>query len=142
LQLDSTKVKVNVLSHNFGSAKDSITIDLTPAYELPALRSVTRTMVHTRDGEGAIDIIDEFDLEHPTEVIESLPTHGSWKSIDAHTLLFTQDGQRLKVVVDAPGPISLSETKVNDYGNAFTRVEIHIPVQGRESVTLHFTTQN
>lgn len=138
LQLDATKVKANVVAHAFESEKDSITIDMTPAYDLPELKSLTRTMVHSRSGKGSIDITDEFDLEKPEEVIESLPTHGSWKKVDDHTLLFTQSAQRLKVVIDAPAPIFVSETKVDDYGNPFTRVEIHVPMQGRQSVTLHF----
>jgi hypothetical protein len=138
LQLDATKVKVNVPSHTFEPERDSITIDMTPAYDTAALRSLTRTMVHSRMGKGSIDITDEFDLEQPTEIIESLPTHGSWKKIDDRTLLFTQNGKRLKVVIDAPGHISVNDTRVDDYGNSFTRVAVHIPVQGHESVTLHF----
>jgi hypothetical protein len=138
LQLDATKVKVNVLSHTFRPEKDSITIEMTPAYDTPALKSLTRTMVHSRAGKGSIEIIDKFDLAQPTEIIESLPTHGSWKKVDDHTLLFSQNGQHLKVEIDAPAPISVSETKVNDYGNPFTRVAVHIPMQGLESVTLHF----
>lgn len=142
LQLDATKVKVRVLSHTFSSEKDSIAIDMTPAYDAPALKSLIRTMVHSRAGKGSIEIVDKFDLAQPTEIIESLPTHGSWKKVDGHTFLFTQNGQNLKVAIDAPGPITFSETKVDDYGNPFTRVAVHIPMQGRQSVTLHFAPLN
>jgi hypothetical protein len=142
LQLDATKVKVRVLSHSFSPGKDSITIDMTPAYDSPALKSLTRTVVHSRAGKGSIEIIDKFNLAQPTEIIESLPTHGSWQKVDDHALLFTQNGQRLKVTIDAPVPTSFSETNVNDYGNPFTRVAVHIPMQGRESVTLHFVQLN
>jgi Heparinase II/III-like protein len=142
LQLDATKVNVNVLSRSFEPERDSITIDMTPAYDTPVLRSLTRTMVHSRIGKGSIDITDEFDLEQPAEIIESLPTHGSWKKIDDRTLLFTQNGKRLKVAIDAPAPISVNETRVDDYGNSFTRVAVHIPMQGHESVTLHFAPVN
>jgi hypothetical protein len=142
LQLDATKIKVKVLSHAFSPAKDSISIDMTPAYDAPALKSLTRTMVHNRTGKGSIEIIDKFDLAQPTEIIESLPTHGSWEKIDDHTLLFSDDSHRLRLVIDAPASISVSETNVNDYGNPFTRVEAHILLRGRESVTLHFAPLN
>lgn len=138
LQLDATKVKVKVLSHSFSPEQDIITIGMTPAYDMPALKGLTRTLLHSRSGNGSIDITDAFDLKQPEEIIESLPTHGSWKQIDDHSLLFTLNGERLKVAFDVSAPISVSETKVDDYGNAFTRVEVHFQMQGKESVILHF----
>lgn len=60
------------------------------------------------------------------------------EKIDDHTLTFTRNGQRLKIAIDAPVPISVSEKKVDDCGNSFTRVAVYIPMQGHETVTLHF----
>lgn len=142
LQLDATKVKVKVLSDSLSPEEDRMAIDMTPAYDAPELQRLTRTLVHSRNGNGSIAITDDFQLAKPTEVIESLPTHGTWQKIDDHTLLFTQEGQNLKVSIDAPSPVVFTESKVDDYGNPFTRVEVHIPMQGHETVTLHFAKQN
>lgn len=141
LQLDATTVKVYVVSHAISPQEDRLAIDITPAYDVPALKQLTRTLVHRRDASGTVEITDDFTFTKPTEVIESLPTHGSWKKLDNNSLLFTLDGQNLKVTVDAPAPITVSETKVDDYGNPFTRVEVHIPMQGHQSITLHLTPE-
>lgn len=141
LQLDATKVNVHVTSHAFSAGEDRLEIDMTPTYNAPELKQLTRTLVHSRDGEGDIQITDDFTLTKPTEVIESLPTHGTWQKLDDHSLMFTLNGQNLKVTIEAPAPVSMSESKVDDYGNSFTRVEVHIPMQGHESVKLHLTAQ-
>jgi hypothetical protein len=139
LQLDATKVKVSVTAHDFSDAEDRFTIDMTNAYDVPALKRVTRTLVHSRADAGSVEIADDFDLAQPTEIIESLPTHGTWKQIDAHTLVFSLGGEDVRAVVDAPVPVTFTETKVDEYANPFTRVEIHAPLAASGKITIRFT---
>lgn len=142
LQLDATMAHVSVLSHSLSDAEDSITIDMTNAYNVPALKHFTRMLVHSRRGKGFVKIRDNFDISRPLEVIESLPTHGTWEKVDTHTLLFRSGEQELRAVIDAPAPVTLTDSKVDDYGNPFTRVEVHIPLTRSESVTMLFTPVN
>ena len=139
LQLDASKIKVNVLSHELSDAKDSITIDMTNAYDIPELKQVKRTLVHDRAGNGSVEITDEFDLTHGDEIIESLPTHGTWKQVDAHTLLISYEGAQVRAVIDAPVPVTFTETKVDEYRNPFTRIEVHVPLEGSGKVTMRLT---
>jgi hypothetical protein len=139
LQLDATKVKVSVTAHDFSDAEDRITIDMTNAYDVPALKRVTRTLTHSRAVSGSVEIADDFELTQPTEIIESLPTHGTWKQIDAHTLVFSLGGEEVRAVVNAPAPVTFTETKVDEYANPFTRVEAHVPLSGSGKITVRFT---
>jgi hypothetical protein len=141
LQLDATKVKVNVLSHSFSHGEDRIVIDMTPAYDVVELKQITRTLVHSREGNGMVEITDEFHLTKPAVIIESLPTHGTWQKVDDHTLLFTLGGKQLRVTIQAPNPVTFTETKVNDFGNAFTRVAVKVAVEGSSRVTMRFTQE-
>jgi Heparinase II/III-like protein len=139
LQLDATTVKVNVITQAFSDAEDRFTMDITKAYAVPALKQAKRTMVHSRAGRGSVEITDEFDIGKGLEIVESLPTHGSWSKVDEKTLLFTLDGEKVQVTIEAPGPVTISETKVDEYRNPFTRVEIHVPLAGSGKVTMRFT---
>lgn len=139
LQLDATKVKVSVPAHAFSDEEDSITIDMSNAYKIPTLKSVTRTLVHSRMGAGSVVVTDQFDLTTPTEIIEAIPTHGSWEKIDDHTLLIKFDGARVRAVVSASAPFTFSETKVDEYKNPFTRIEVHVPLAGPGKVTVIYT---
>ena len=141
LQLDATKVKVNVLSHSFSSHDDRITIDMMTAYDVAGLNQLTRTLVHHRDGNGMVEIIDEFNVTNPTVITESLPTHGTWRKVDDNTLLFTLGGKQLRVVIVAPHPMTFTETKVNENGNAFTRVAAEVSFEGSNKITMRFTPE-
>lgn len=139
LQLDATTVKVSVPRHSLSQNEDSITIDMTNAYDVPQLKQLTRTLVHSREGEGSIAITDDFNLTGATEIVESLPTHGTWEKIDDHTLLFTLGGEQLRAQVEAPAAVTFAETKVDEYANPFTRVEVHVPLAESGKITIRFT---
>ncbi len=141
LQLDATKVKAKVLSHSLSPREDRIVIDMTPAYNVAELKQMTRTLVHSRYGNGMVEITDDFHLTKPTVVIESLPTHGTWQKVDDHTLLFTLGGKQLRVTIRAPKPVTFTQTKVDDYGNAFTRVAAQVSVEGSNKITMRFTPE-
>lgn len=141
LQLDATTVKVNVLSHSFSPQEDRIVIDMTPAYDAPGLKQLTRTLVHSRDGSGTVEITDEFTLTKPTDVIESFPIHGTWQRINDHTLLFTSGGKQLRVTIETPNPATLAEIKVDEYGNPFTRVAAQVPLDGSGKITMRFSPE-
>ena len=139
LQLDATTVKVSVPAHAFSDAEDSITIDMTNAYKVAELKKVTRTLVHSRVGEGSVTVTDNFDLTSPSEIIESIPTHGTWEKVDDRTLLIRYDGAQVKAVVSASAPFTFSETKVDEYRNPFTRIEVHVPLAGPGKVAVTYT---
>ena len=139
LQLDATKVKVSVPSHAFSDAQDSITIDMSNAYKVPKLKGVTRTLAHSRLGAGSVAITDDFKLTGPTQIVESLPTHGTCQRIDDHTLIFSLGGQKVRAVVDAPVPVVFGETPVDEYRNPFTRVAVEFLLATSGKVTITFT---
>jgi hypothetical protein len=142
LQLDATTVHVNVLSHFLSNTQDSIKIDMSNAYDAPALKHLTRTVMHSRADDGLVEITDEVELASPAEIIESLPTHGTWQKVNDDTLLFQLGGQQLRAVIEAPVPITFTEAKVDDYGNPFTRVEVRIPLIRSGTISMLFTPVN
>lgn len=137
LQLDATKVHPTVVSTNFTDSQDSIVMDITPAYNAPNLKKLLRTMQYSRTG-GSIEITDQFTLAVPADIVESFPTHGAIKQIDAKTIQIDYQDAHLQVVIDAPGPIALTQDKVDDMGNAFLRIgtKIHLATSGK--VVMHF----
>jgi len=138
LQLDATQVKVAVTDHAFSEAQDSITIDMTNAYNVPELKKVTRTLVHSRVGDGSVEIVDAFDLNKGSEIIESIPTHGTWEKVNDHTILFSYEGAKVQATIEAPVAFTITESKVDEYRNPFTRVEVHVPLAGSGKVTMRF----
>ena len=141
LQGDATKVKTKVLSQAFAAQEDRIAIDMTPAYSTAQLEKLTRTLVHSRSGNGSVVVSDQFRLLKPAVISEALPTYGTWKKIDEHTLLISLDNRQLRVTVDAPKPIALTETRVTSEGRVFTRISAQVALETSGTITMSFTPE-
>jgi hypothetical protein len=137
LQLDATRVKLPPATARLTPAEDTISMDITSAYNDPNLKKLVRTMHFVRKDGGSIEIDDQFDVAGPADIIESLPTHGTCRQIDARTLEFDYQNARLLVTVDAPVKFTITQTPLVDHGTAFTRVtaEMHFDKSGR--VVMH-----
>ncbi|MDR3792369.1 MAG: heparinase II/III family protein [Terracidiphilus sp.] len=140
LQLEATTVHPTVLSSSFTPERDTVAMDLTPAYKTAHLQKLTRTLTYSRSGAGSVEIADRFEIAAPTEIVEPLPTHGAWKQIDSSTLAFDDGDAHLIVTLAGPASFTVSEEKINDpnNGNPFTRVAAAIHLEHSGTVTMHF----
>jgi hypothetical protein len=139
LQLNATKVTIPPAQTTLTEKQDAYMVDMTNAYDAPQLIRLTRTMRHSRGGDEAVEIEDHFEFKEPTDIVESLPTHGTWKRTGDKTIEFSEGGYRLRAVLDAPGAIDVAETKVEDYGNPFTRVGVTVHMGKAGEVKIRFT---
>jgi hypothetical protein len=139
LQLDATKVQLPPVFTSFSPEEDTIAMDITGAYDDANLHKLMRTMHFFRGGGGSILIEDQFETGGTADVVESLPTHGTYRQIDAKTLEFDLDDAHLRVTIDAPAPLSITEDKVDDYGTAFTRVGVKMHLAQSGKVAMRFT---
>jgi hypothetical protein len=137
LQLEATTVHPTVVSTKFTDQQDTIVMDITPAYDDPNLKKLLRTMQYSR-ASGSVDITDEFDIAGPADIVESFPTHGVMKKIDAKTIQIDYEDAHIQIAIDAPGGFTLTQEKVDDMGNPFTRIgaRLHLPASGK--VVMHF----
>ncbi len=139
LQLEATTVHPAVVSTSFTPQQDSIVMDITPAYNDPNLKKLLRTMTYSREGTSSVELTDQFDLASPAEIVESFPTHGTVKQIDAKTIQIDFNDAHLQIAIDAPGGFTLTQDKVNDMGNPFTRIgaAIHLASSGKVLMYFH-----
>ena len=99
LQVDATKVKPKVLETLFQPDWDRISIDMTPAYKVPALRKLTRTMTYSRKEAGKLGIKDEVTFSKPSAFELALTTRWEVVQTDPRTLEFSLDGKKLIVEI-------------------------------------------
>jgi hypothetical protein len=137
LQLEATTVHPTVVSTDFTPQQDTISMDITAAYNDPNLKKVLRTMKYSR-ANGSVELTDQFDIAGPADVVESFPTHGTMKQIDAKTIQIDYEDAHLQITMDAPGGFTLSEDKVDDMGNPFTRVGATLHLANSGKVVMHF----
>lgn len=126
LQLEATKVTPKVLATRFTSGVDEITLDLTAAYDVAALRALTRTLRHDRAGNGTVTIEDHFKFDNPQPFENALTTLGNWKQRSDDTLELSQKNQLLLVRIEASAPYDIIGEKIDEDGMRFTRIAIRL----------------
>lgn len=137
LQRNSLKVKAPVLSTHFTENEDNMTIDMTDAYDAPALKHLQRQVSYSREGKGSVDIVDSYDVEGTIPVEEAITTHGQWKQVDASTLDFTANEETVRIRIVAPTGIRITSEKIDDYGISFTRVALKAQIRSGEKIAIH-----
>ena len=138
LQLEATTVHPKVISSKFTPQEDTVSMDITAAYNDPNLKQLIRTMHYSRKNGGSVELVDQFDVAGPADILESFPTHGTCKQIDAKTLQIDYQGQRLQITIDAPATFTITQDKVDDMGNPFTRIGANMHLAKSGKVVMHF----
>jgi len=122
IQILAADAKPTVGSTSFTPDRDELTMDITSAYDVPALQKLTRKMVYSRAGSGEISIIDEASFREPTTFEDALITHGDWKQIDPKTIQITLGQAKLLVSIDASDAFHLKPETIDDQHIVFTRI--------------------
>lgn len=122
LQIEAAKAHPKVLSSNLTDTTDTLSIDMTSAYEVSELKKLVRTMTYTRTGSGKIEIVDQFQCDKAVPLEEGLVTHGTWKQLDDSTFEFAIGAAKLKLSVQVPGGFAVKSEEVSELGVQFTRI--------------------
>jgi hypothetical protein len=103
LQRTGAEARGKVVKTNFTPDTDTFTLDIASAYTLPALKSLTRTWVYSRKGDGSLTVTDNVSLSSPTPYGTALLTLGGWQKNPDGTL-FVYDGENaVTVKIDTGG---------------------------------------
>jgi hypothetical protein len=91
-----------VLSTQFTDQEDRMTIDMTDAYQVPALVQLLRTNIYSRQGKGSVTISDAFKVKESRAVEEAIITRGTWKQVDGSNLEFSTGNETVHAQIKAP----------------------------------------
>lgn len=94
-----------VTSTEFLKNSDRVVMDIKPAYEIQNLKSLIRTMVNNKTGDGTITIKDEFSANKPLSFGTAITTFSKYQIVDAKTIILTgvEKNMKVKVVVECEG---------------------------------------
>ncbi|MEY3896946.1 MAG: hypothetical protein RLZZ214_2467 [Verrucomicrobiota bacterium] len=142
LQIDAATIKPKVIETHFSYDEDRISIDLTSAYDVPALEKLTRTMTYTRAGGGNLRIEDHVIFSKPSAFEIALSTRWKIQQTGPNTLEFTESGKKLLAEVTTPAGFELSQTEVEELGAPpFTRIGLKLRDPVKEAtVEVTFST--
>lgn len=103
LQRAGRDAEAKVLASEFTDARDTLTLDLRSAYDVPELTRLERSFVYDRTGAGALTISDTVEFAEPRSFETALITDGEFARREDGTLLVTDRGRAVEVAVDTGG---------------------------------------
>ncbi len=89
-----------VLASDFTDGRDSLTLDLSAAYDCRELTKLERAFVYDRGGDGSLTVTDTVAFSEPRSFETALITDGAWERRDAETLLISDGNRAAQVSVD------------------------------------------
>lgn len=105
LQSNGRQFKGEVLKTDFNKNSDEVVMDIKPAYEIPALKALKRTMINNKTGAGTIRIKDDFEASENVTFGTTIMTFSKYKIIDENTLILTNKNQKVKVEIISEGGV-------------------------------------
>ncbi len=103
LQRTGRSAAAKVLATEFTDNEDTLSLDLTSAYPVRGLKSLTRTFTFRRDGRGQLTIVDHLRAEQPESFETALVTFSPWKQLEPNRLLVGEGTGAVEVTIDTSG---------------------------------------
>lgn len=115
LQRTGHEARGKVLAAAFTDAADRFVLDLASAYDVPALRSLEREFLYSREGLGSLAVTDRVAFAAPQTFGTAIVTLGDWQQPDPSTILVYDYRAALRVTIAATGgEIAVSETVLDE----------------------------
>ena len=116
LQKPGRAAAAKVLKSSFADAEDVLQIEYSAAYDVPALKSLVRTMVFSRE-KGTVTITDKASFTEPTSFEVPVITYREWTKNDAasHFEFKKKSGNRvMSLDVAASAPLSFKDELIEN----------------------------
>jgi hypothetical protein len=132
-----------VLRADFGAEEDTVVLDLTAAYAVPHLLSLTRTLTYSRRGDGAVRVEDHATFSTPGTLASGLVTFEPWLLPQPALLRLGYPGHQLDVTWESSAPALLSgeviPVRLSSGNPPPSRWLITLPPALEAKLTLHFS---
>lgn len=107
-QISGPEAQAKLLEAVFSPERDTLTFDLSSAYDEPALQKLTRHYAYTRSGRGSLEVADRVAFTEPRNFGGALLTYGQVRIVSDTVALVTQGGKSVRVAFAASGALHLS----------------------------------
>ncbi|MEP5341833.1 MAG: hypothetical protein ABJL44_05170 [Algibacter sp.] len=103
LQSNGREFEGEITEAIFDDTLDKVVMNIKGAYELPTLKSLTRTMVNDKSGKGTITIEDHFVASDSVSFGTAIMTFSEYEILDANSLILIGNHEKVKVEIESKG---------------------------------------
>ncbi|MHA7944781.1 hypothetical protein ACJOV8_017020 [Formosa sp. 3Alg 14/1] len=101
LQSNGKSFKGTITATSFSSEEDKVVMDIKPAYDLPVLDVLTRTITNIKTGNGSISITDYFEASENIDFGSAIMTFANYEILDANTVMLIGKTEKVKVEISS-----------------------------------------
>ena len=142
LQRTGADARAEVLEADFADSADTLLLDLRAAYDVPSLRTLERSFVYSRVGEGSLTVTDRVAFDGPQQFGTAILTRGQLRRADDGSLIVLDGDEAVRVGIAAEGgEITIEAEQIHEEARVQpTRIGISFaePVQ-EATITLTIT---
>ncbi len=143
LQRTGRSAAAKVLAQKLTESADSITLDLSAAYQVKSLKQLKRSFLFQRK-PTRLTVTDEVQFDSPQSFGTAIITLGTWKQVGDNRLRVSDRGQVAIVDIDSNGvPFEITSERIDEDvrgGRKPTRIGIDVK-QPIRSATIRLTIQ-
>lgn len=103
LQRTGGKARGRILKSEFTDGADTLSLDISSAYDAPELEKLVRTFVYSRLGSGFLRVTDAVSFSKPSTFATTLITLDKWKRLSASSLMIYGSDEALRVDIETGG---------------------------------------
>jgi hypothetical protein len=114
LQETGSQARARVIRTDFTPTTDAFVLDISQAYDVPALRRLERTFVYSREGNGSLTITDHVEFASPQAFGTALTTLGEYRAETPHSFAVQDREEALRVVIESSSQVSVKAEEVSE----------------------------
>jgi len=99
LQRTGRSAHGEILKTEFTDAADTLAFDIRSAYDVKELKTLVRTFVFSREGQGSLTVTDEVEFAAPQTFETALVTFSNWKQLEPGRLRFGDGDEAVDVTI-------------------------------------------
>jgi hypothetical protein len=117
-----------IISTQFSDEKDMMVMNLTSAYEVPALKSLKREFSYTRGKNNQLNVTDDVVFDTPQRFETPVITRSKWQKNGKNGVLLTNGAEKIQVTIDTKGlPFEIQDEEISEEkGEPYTRLTIRL----------------
>ena len=115
LQREGRDAQAKVVRKEFTDAVDTLVLDIASAYPCPELKTLERTLVYSREGDGSLTVSDRVEFTSPQSFGTALITKGKWQRDADGRLSVSDGGESLRMQITAEGgEVAVESEKIHE----------------------------
>ncbi|SDT88612.1 Heparinase II/III-like protein [Verrucomicrobium sp. GAS474] len=118
LQKEGAAHAAAVVAKEFGDDADSVTLDITKGYAVPALKTLTRRFDYVRSGGTSLTVADHVEFASPQDFGTAVVTYGIPTEEKPGVWTVTREGETVRIEITSDLPFTVTNETLKDEGRA------------------------